>query len=516
LLKKTEEPIAVKIYLDGDLNSGFQRLRKSTLDMLEEMSVYAGNDFKITFENPSKAETNAEREHNYSALGAQGMTPTAVYERDKEGKSIQKIVFPWIKMTCGNKTVNVNLLKNIKGNSGEENLNISIENLEFEIADAIRRLTNKQISKIAFIEGHGELNEAQTYDISKTLSRYFQIDRGELKTDATILNEYKAIIIAKPTLPFSESDKYIIDQYLMNGGKILWLLDGVKLAAENLSTSGISPVIPLDLNLNDLLFKYGVRIQPVLLQDVQCATVPVNIAPANAPAQFAPTPWFFAPLLLTSNLHPITKNISEVRSEFCSAIEAVSENPDTKASLLLATSDNTHIFSTPSTVDLSEMPDSKDKTYFNMSFLPVSILVEGRFESNFKNRIPPKEIKNSFPFLAKSISTKQIFVADGDIIRNETNGVASDSTTLPLGYDRYMQQQFGNSDFIRNSVLYLTEDENWIDLRLRTVKLRLLNKQLVNENLTTLKVISVAVPILLLVVFGLIFQNLRRRKYTKL
>lgn len=510
------EPFTVKIYLDGDLNSGFQRLRKSTLEMLEEMSVYAGNDFKITFENPSKAENNAERERNYSALEAIGMAPTAVYERDKEGKSIQKIVFPWLKLTCGNKSVNVNLLKNIKGNSGEENLNISIENLEFEIADAIRRLTNKQISKIAFIEGHGELNEAQTYDISKTLSRYFQIDRGKLGTDATILNEYRAIIIAKPTLPFTEPDKYIIDQYLMNGGKILWLLDGVRLAAENLSTSGVSPVIPLDLNLNDLLFKYGVRIQPVLLQDVQCASVPVNIAPANAPAQFEPAPWFFAPLLLTSNLNPITKNISEVRSEFCSAIETAGENPDTKASLLLATSDNTHIFSTPSTVNLSDMPDAKDKAYFNMSFLPVSILVEGKFESNFTNRIPPKEIKNSFPFLAKSISTKQIFVADGDIIRNYTNGTASDSTTLPLGYDRYMQQQFGNSDFIRNSVLYLTEDENWIDLRMRTVKLRLLNKQLVNENLTTLKVISVAVPILLLVVFGLIFQYMRRRKYTKL
>jgi len=516
LLKKTVEPVAVKIYLDGELNSGFQRLRKSTLDMLEEMSVYAGNDFNISFENPSKAETNTEREKNYSSLEAMGMTPAAVYERDKEGRSIQKIVFPWLKLTYGNKSVNVNLLKNIKGNSGEENLNISIENLEFEIADAIRRLTNKQISKIAFIEGHGELNEAQTFDISKTLSRYFQIDRGKLETDATILNEYKAIIIAKPTIPFSESDKYIIDQYLMNGGKILWLLDGVKLAAENLSASGTSPVIPLDLNLNDLLFKYGVRIQPVLLQDVQCATVPVNIAPPGAPAQFEPAPWFFAPLLLTSNLHPITKNLTEVRSEFCSAIEAVGENPDTKASLLLATSDNTHVFSTPSTIDLSEMPDSKNKAYFNMSFLPVSILVEGRFDSNFTNRIPPKEIKNSFPFLAKSISTKQIFVADGDIIRNETNGTASDSTTLPLGYDRFMQQQFGNSDFIRNSVLYLTEDENWIDLRMRTVKLRLLNKQLVNEKLLTLKIATVFIPLIFLAVFGILFQHLRKKKYTKL
>lgn len=383
------------------------------------------------------------------------------------------------------------------------------------MTDAIRRLTNKQILKIAFIEGHGELNDAQTYDISKTLSRYFQIDRGVLGADATILNEYKAIIIAKPTQPFSESDKYIIDQYLMNGGRILWLLDGVRLAAENLSTSGISPAIALDLNLDDLLFNYGVRLQPMLLQDVQCATIPINIAPANAPAQFEPTPWYFAPLLLTSNLHPITKNLTEVRSEFCSALEAVGENKNTKASLLLATSDNTHIFSTPSTIDLKETPNPKGKGYFNMSYLPVSILVEGKFESNFNHRMQPKEIKNSFPFLAKSIDTKQIFVADGDIIRNETNGTASDSTTLPLGFDRYMNQQFGNGDFVRNAVLYLTEDEGWIDLRSRTIKLRLLNKQLVNENRLQLQLINVATPIILLVLFGFIFQQLRKRKYTK-
>lgn len=515
LLKKTDAPIAITIYLDGDLNPGFLRLKKSTQDMLEEMSVYAHNNIEIKFENPSIANSNAERERIYSALVAQGMTPTSVYERDKEGKSIQKIVFPWMKMTYGNKSVVVNLLKNIKGNSGEENLNISIENLEFEMTDAIRQLTNKQILKIAFIEGHGELNDAQTYDISKTLSRYFQIDRGVLGADATILNEYKAIIIAKPTQPFSESDKYIIDQYLMNGGRILWLLDGVRLAAENLSTSGISPAIALDLNLDDLLFKYGVRLQPMLLQDVQCATIPINIAPANAPAQFEPTPWCFAPLLLTSNLHPITKNLTEVRSEFCSALEAVGENKNTKASLLLATSDNTHIFNTPSTIDLKEMPNPKDKGYFNMSYLPVSILVEGKFESNFNHRMQPKEIKNSFPFLAKSIDTKQIFVADGDIIRNETNGTASDSTTLPLGFDRYMNQQFGNGDFVRNAVLYLTEDEGWIDLRSRTIKLRLLNKQLVNENRLQLQLINVATPIILLALFGFIFQQLRKRKYTK-
>ncbi len=515
LLKKANAPIKVSIYLEGDLNPGFTRLKNSTKSLLDEMSVYAAEGIDMEFINPSTAATQAEREQKYLELEAEGMTPTAIYERDKEGKSIQKIVFPWVKMTYGNKTVVVNLLKNIRGLQGEENLNISIENLEFEITDGIRRLINSQVSKIAFIEGHGELNEAETYDISKVLSRYFQIDRGTLATDATILTEYKAIIIAKPTQPFSESDKYIIDQYIMNGGKVLWLMDGVRVSMENLSTTGISPAIALDLNLDDLLFKYGIRIQPVLLQDVQCASVPVNIAPEGAQPQFEPTPWFFAPLLLTSSQHPISKNITEVRSEFVSTIEVVGENNNTKASLLLATSDNTHIFSTPATIDLSETHDTKDKNYFNMSYMPVSVLMEGEFESNFANRMRPKEITNAFPLLKKSLKTRQIFVADGDIIRNETNGIASDSTTLPLGFDRYMNQQFGNREFIANAVLYLTDDEGWIDLRSRSLKLRLLNKQLVNNERLTIQLVSILTPLLLLAIFGVLYSILRKRKYTK-
>ena len=515
LLKKANAPLEVSIYLDGDLNPGFTRLKNSTKSLLDEMSVYAAEGIDMEFINPSTAATQAEREQKYLELEAEGMTPTAIYERDKEGKSIQKIVFPWVKMTYGNKTVVVNLLKNIRGLQGEENLNISIENLEFEITDGIRRLINSQVSKIAFIEGHGELNEAETYDISKVLSRYFQIDRGTLATDATILAEYKAIIIAKPTQPFSESDKYIIDQYIMNGGKVLWLMDGVRVSMENLSTTGISPAIALDLNLDDLLFKYGIRIQPVLLQDVQCASVPVNIAPEGAQPQFEPTPWFFAPLLLTSSQHPISKNITEVRSEFVSTIEVVGENNNTKASLLLATSDNTHVFSTPASIDLSETHDTKDKNYFNMSYMPVSVLMEGEFESNFANRMRPKEITNAFPLLKKSLKTRQIFVADGDIIRNETNGIASDSTTLPLGFDRYMNQQFGNRDFIANAVLYLTDDEGWIDLRSRSLKLRLLNKQLVNNERMTIQLVSILTPLLLLAIFAVLYNILRKRKYTK-
>ena len=513
LMAKTDSPLKVVVYLDGDLNPGFLRLKKSTAELLDELSVYSNHNIDIQFENPSLADSPEQREKKYTELQNRGLAPTAVYERDKEGKSIQKVIFPWIEMTYKGKKVQVCLLKNILGNSGDENLNISVENLEFEITDGIRRLVNTKVSKIAFLEGHGELSEAETYDISKTLSKYFQIDRGTIATNATILDNYKAVIIAKPTKPFSESDKFIIDQYIMHGGRVLWLLDGVRISKENLSTIGLSPAIELDLNLNDQLFRYGVRINPVLLQDVQCASVPVNIARVGATPQFEPTPWYFAPLLLTSPEHPITRNITEVRSEFCSGIDLVGDNKQVKSQLLLATSDNTHIVGAPTTIDLSQKIKPNDKAYFNAGYVPVAVAMEGNFESDFANRMIPAGLTNTSPIRRQSLNTRQIVVADGGIIRNETT--EKDSTTIPLGFDRYMNQQFGNKDFIQNAVLYLADNDGWMQLRSRTLKLRLLNKRITNEDRITWELINVLVPLGLLLIFGIGYQIQRKRKYTK-
>lgn len=515
LMRNINEPLSITLYLDGELNPGFQRLKKSTIELVDELDVFAGKSIDFQTVNPSEAISNEEREKKYAELAVLGMTPTAIYERDKEGKSIQKIVFPWVKITYKDKTVFVNLLKNIRGVSGEENLNISIENLEFELTDGIRRAMKSSVSKIAFIEGHGELNEAETYDISKALSRYFQIDRGVIGSDAAILKPYKAIIIARPTTPFSEKDKFIIDQYIMNGGNVLWFLDGVRIARENLSTSGLSPAMELDVNLSDQLFKYGVRINANLLQDVQCAQIPVNIAPKGEKPQFEPSSWFFAPLLLTSYQHPITKNITEVRSEFVSSLEIVGENKDTRTALLLATSDNTHAFVVPSTIDLGAMPNPRDKNYFNQAYLPVAVLLEGKFRSNFENRLVPEGLSGISEVRSASLPSKQIVVADGDIIRNETNGIASDSTTLPLGFDRYMNQQFGNREFIQNAVLYLADDPRWLELRSRSLKLRLLNKQLVADEKLFWQIISVIAPLILLIIAGVVYQIFRKRRYTR-
>ena len=513
-MAKMDAPLEVTVYLDGDLNPGFQRLKKSTAELLDELSVYSDKRITVKYENPSLADSPDQREKKYLELQTRGLNPTAVYERDKEGKSIQKIIFPWIEINYKGKKVPVCLLKNILGNSGEDNLNISIENLEFEITDGIRRLVNTKVSKIAFIEGHGELSEAETYDISKSLSRYFQIDRGVLANNAAVLNDYKAIIIAKPTKPFSESDKFIIDQYIMNGGRVLWLIDGVRIAKENLSTIGLSPAMELDLNLNDQLFRYGIRINPVLLQDVQCVSVPVNIAPANATPQFEPTPLYFTPLLLASPEHPVSRNITEVRSEFCSGIDVVGQNKQVSYNLLLASSENTHIIGTPTTIDMSQKLKANDKTYFNVSYVPVAVAMEGNFDSDFANRMVPKGLTNTLPILKQSMKTRQIVVADGDIIRNEIS--IKDSTSIPLGFDRYTNQQFGNKDFIQNAVLYLADNDGWIQLRNRTLKLRLLNKQISSDEKTVWQLVNVVSSIVLLVLLGIGYQIVRKRKYTKL
>jgi len=394
-------------------------------------------------------------------------------------------------------------------------LNISVENLEYEIADGLRRLLNTGIERIAFIEGHGELTEAETYDINKTLSRYFQIDIGKLDSDATVLTNYKVVIIAAPREPFSEADKYIIDQYLMNGGRVLWLLDGVRVNKKSLTETGISPAIALDLNLNDVLFRYGVRINPVIIEDMQCISIPVNVSPKGEYPQFEPSPWYFSPLLLTSPQHPVTKNVTVVKADFCSEIEAVGDDTELKKDILLLSSEKSQTVSVPGTIDVTKEHIKKDKSYFTKSYLPVAVSVEGIFKSAFTNRMKPETITHSFPFMDRSLKTRQIFIADGDIIRNETNGIASDSTTLPLGFDRYSNLQYGNAEFIKNAVLYLADESGWMQLRSKSVKLRLLNNQLIKDNKLIIQLLNVVLPVLFLIIAGIIYNIIRKRKYTK-
>ena len=512
LLKDLDKPVSVIIYLDGDLNPGFLRLKKAATELLDEFRAH-NRQISYSFVNPSNAASNQEREANYERLAARGLFGTTVYDKDNEGKSIQKIIFPWAEIIYNSDTIAVNLLKNIPGKSGNDNLNISIENLEFEFTDALRIKTMKEITKIAFIEGHGELSEEEVYDATIAFSRYFDVHFGVLGNDAAILNPYKAIIIAKPQMPFSEQDKFIIDQYVMNGGRVLWLIDGIRLAYDSLSTMGLSPAVAQQLNLDDMLFKYGVRLAPALLEDMHCTYLPMAVSSDITNKQFEFMPFYYSPLLLTSPHHPVTKNLTEVKALFASAVDAVGSNDKVKRDILLRTSNATRIQTAPSIIDLSNMQNINPETYFNTGYIPVAVALEGSFQSVFTNRMPPQGIIGATRINQQSKHTRMIVVANGDIIRNDIEGKGSNLQILPLGYDKYSRQQFGNRSFILNAILYLTDDEGWLNLRAREFKLQMLNKKAVSAERRFWQMSNVLLPLGVLLASGIVFRVVRRRKY---
>lgn len=516
MMRKLDRPTHVVIYLDGDLNAGFLRLQKATTELLDEMAVYAGDDFDYELVNPSGNPNQKRREENYARMESRGLKATVVYEKDDEGKAIQKVVFPWAVVVYGKDSIPVSLLQNNPQLSGDENLNNSSENLEYVFMDALRVRLQKEVRKVAFLEGHGELPAEEVYDASLSLSKYFQVDRGVLMNDASVLDAYDAVIIAGPTREFSEGDKFILDQYIMNGGGVLWLLEGVRMASDSLSTTGVTPAIPLELNLGDMLFKYGVRMVPALLEDMQCVQIPMNVAQKGDAPKYEAMPFYYSPLLLASPESPITRNIVQVRGTFTSGVDlSVNGNRNVKKSILLVTSNATHVEPTPARIDLSRMYDMDSKTYFSQHYMPVAALLEGRFGSVYENRMLPDSVRMTRPFRKESKRTRMIVAADADLIRNEIQGTQASPQVVPMGYDRYTGREYGNRDFIVNSVLYLTDDSGWLDLRSREFRLRMLNKVEIIKHKTLFQVINVGLPLVLLMVFGVCFNVWRRRKYGK-
>ena len=494
LLQTLDEPLEVTILLDGELNAGFQRLQRATIELLEEFQARSENvtiRYRVSTENIP-----------------QSIPPTVIHERTHKGQTAQTTVYPFALLRYKGQISVVELLRNNRGLSGEENLNHSIENLEFAFVEAIHTLTRDSVEKIAFLEGHGELGEREVFDLSQALSRYYQIDRGSLDNETDILNDYRVVIIADPQEPFSEKDKYILDQYLMQGGRILWVVNGVRFSDDYLSQSGMTPVIPLDLKIDDMLFRYGVRINATLVQDLQCLPVPVDVSNNPQQPNWQPMPWTYAPLLLTSHASPITRNLMQVSSTMASTIEFVGGEDGIQKEVLLATSSNSRITGTPAQVDLG-FDDANPEDY-RYAYVPVAASMEGVFPSLFAHLLPPEEVVMHSPMRKHSEKTKQIVVASGSIIRNEWQ----QGQPLPLGYDRYTGTQFGNRDFMVNAVLYLADDTGWMGLRQKELTLRLINDQRAREKRITAQIVSIVAPLLLLVLIAGGVILIRKRRYT--
>ncbi len=499
LIDSINEPVEATLFLEGDLNTGFKRLQTATQDLLHECQV-RGNKWHI--------QTLAPDEKTQQQLAQVGYQPILIHEHAQNGKTAQTTVYPYLQLTLNGKTTFVSLLQNVQGLSGEENLNNSIENLEYALAEHLQSLTQTATPRIAFLEGHGELTEADVFDISMALSRYFQIDRGVIGTEAGVLDDYATVIIADPQMPFEEKDKYILDQYLMHGGSILWFVNGVRFDEKGLSEGGFTPAIPLDLNIEDLLFRYGVKVRPALVQDLQCLNVPVNVSADEQQPNFQPIPWFYAPLLLTSETSPITRHLGSVSSVFASPIEMTAAEDGLHKQVILATSSDSRLIPTPAKVDLMDF--NADRNEFNYRYLPVAIALEGSFPSAFAHRQAPRSITVAGKQKTQSEKTKQVVVGCGTIARNDW----TNHQPLPAGYDRYSKRTFSNRDFVVNMVLWLTDTQNLIELRQKQVALRLLNGQQVNLHRPIIQTLSIVLPIGILAVVGTCIIIIRKRKYT--
>lgn len=512
IINRVAEPLVIDVFLEGQFPPEFRRLQLETKQLLEEFSAYNAN-IKFNFVNPM--ENEEESVENMRMLYSKGLTPINITVDDK-GKQSQEVVFPWAIANYGEKSAKIQLLKNMMGASTQEKVVSSVQHLEYAVAEAIQKLTTEKTKKIAVIKGVGQLHDLQIADLLMAVREsYFtaaftldSVAANPVKTSAD-LKGYDLAIIAKPTQAFSEEEKLVLDQFVVNGGKTLWLIDQVKAEMDSLyNETGSIMSYPMDLKLNDMFFKYGIRINPMLIKDEQGTTIKLAIGERGSETQYEDFIWKFAPFSYTKGDHPIIKNIEGVRFEFANPIEILKNK--IKKTILLSSSPYSRAIGTPFEVSLDlvneEMQDPKSYTNGN---IPMAVLLEGNFESVYKNRVLP--FKDS-TFVADGKLTKMIVISDGDVIKNQIDQYHA---PLELGYDRWTNNLYGNKELMLNSINYLLDDTGLINIRSKDVTLPLLDKERVYMDYNFIQIITVGMPLVILGLFGLIFTFLRKRKYAK-
>ncbi len=526
LLRETDDIIYFKVYLEGDFPAGFKLLSRTTREMLDEFRAYSDN-IEYEFINPSAAENAKTREAIYERLVQQGLEPTDINVRKKQGQEQQRI-FPGAIVSYKSREIPLNLMADQLGAQPEAIINNSIQALEYNISNAIRKLSTSVKPKIAFTYGHGELTPIETADIRFALSDFYTVERVKIAENInalterkdngdgtfTTVNKYRAIVIAKPDSVFSEKDKFIIDQFVMKGGRILWLADPVFATMDSLMTTDKTMGITLDINLNDQLFKYGVRLNSNLLLDINALPIPMVTGRTGNQPQFTFFPWNYFPVLTSTSRHPVVNNLNAVRTEFVSSLDTVG-SPAIRKTILLKTSQYTRIAPTPVIISLDILRKDPDPADYTDAPQPVAVLNEGHFESLFKNRLTPEITEAPEIGFTESVdNNRMIVVSDGDIIKNQVRMNNGSLEPLPLGYDRHTGQTFGNRDFIMNCINYLCDDTGLMSVRSRELRLRALDVTKARANLIGWQLINIAGPVLLIIGFGIVQSTLRRRRYS--
>jgi ABC-2 type transport system permease protein len=509
-LENLEDVVFIRVYLEGNLPTEFRELHDATKELLDEFRAYGVMNIEYEFINPSISPDEKERVEVYKELTRQGLQYTNIRMQAGD-KTSEQIVFPGAIISFHGREVPIQILKSVAGATEQEMIAASIQQLEYEFVSAIRRVNQATKKSVAFIGGHGELSELETADAKRALEEFYEVKRVTLDQKVNALDGFDAIIIARPDSAYSEQDKFIIDQFIMNGGKSLWMIDPVFARMDSLRTSNLTMGLKLEHNLDDQLFKYGVRLNADLVMDIQCINKPIVTGYIGNQPRQEMFPWYYEPLLSGNQEHPISANIERVKTEFVSTMEAI-EVDSVSSTPLLLTSDQCRTVKVPTRISFNILRDPPKYEMFTDGPLPTALLLEGKFPSVFTNRLPKRLLADEgLKFKERSVDTKMIVVSDGDIIRNPVS--LSDQKFYALGFDKYTQTLYGNRAFVLNSMNYLCDDSGLLNVRSKEFKIRLLNQAKIESERYYWQVLNTAAPLVIVLLMGIGFYYWRKRRF---
>jgi gliding-associated putative ABC transporter substrate-binding component GldG len=512
IVDQAVKPLYVDVFLKGNFPGEFKRLQIETNQLLEEFKARNPNVI-FQFVNPLEEEGD-QADAILQSFMERGLTPVSVTMDDK-GKQTQETVFPWAIASYGDKSVKVPLLKNVMGATTQQKVESSVQHLEYAFANAFNTITTQKQKKIAVLKGNGELHDLLIADFVRSVrDNYFigtfTLDSVAKQPSQTLeyFKKYDLAVIAKPTETFTDQEKLVLDQFTVNGGKSIWLVDQVSMEMDSLYNETGSVAFARDLNLDDMFFKYGIRMQPALVKDILATPIALATGERGSATQYTQFPWFFSPMVYSESEHPIVSNLDGVKFEFTGGIELLQN--EIKKTILLQSSRYSKLVATPAPINLDMVQERPEQSEFDgRGNIPLAVLLEGKFRSVYENRVLPFPEKT---FANTGKDAKMIVISDGDVIRNQYD---KDFQPLELGYDKWTGNLYGNKEFLMNCVNYLLDDSGLINIRNKQVRLPMLDKEKVYAEYTMTQVITVGIPVVVLAIFGLLFTWIRHRRYSR-
>ena len=510
-LAKIQNPIVIDVLLKGNIPTEFKKLQTETIQLLDEYAA-TNNNIIVNFVNPLEGEEHPESV--IQELINNGYQPLQITQNEA-GKSSIEYIFPWAVISDGKKSERVRLFVNKLGSTDQEQVQNSVQKLEYNFTDALYKFSLDKKKKIAILRSNGALEDIYMADFLKTAREYyfiapFTLDSVATNPEKTLhdLEKFDLLLVPKPTEPFTDAQKQVVDQYIMNGGRALWLIDNVAVSLEDMyKTGGMTMAMPVNLNLTDMFFQYGFRINYTLVNDLYFSEIIVATGDGSQ-TRYIPIPWVYNPLVLSGNNHLINNHLDAVRFQFANSIDTLKNG--VKKTVLLASSPFSKADGTPREINLRIDPNNQNKEAYKHGNIPLAVLLEGEFNSVYKDRIRPINLKEK---AERSKPTKMLVVADGDIIKNDIE--SKNNIPLELGFDKWTNKYYDNKAFLQNALNYLLDDTEFLSLRNKKVQLAFLDKQKVAESVSSWQVKVFVYPLLLLILVMLLVLYFYRKKNLK-